>query len=387
MKKLTSKFKWIKTVPGIIGLGATGLGLLIGITQMSLYIKQTSEANDIIRAALFAGDKFYSLGLYDQAINNFEKALAQDPKSINAYTRLIQAYRARLESKSDDCGGYEYDIALNAQCKACFYEAEADSGMQMIYKLQALKPSLVNDRELIYEEALLSKRSGRHGITLRLLAEAHKLFPDDLRIKAELGLLQVCKAKKQPIKLEGLQLLEQVVQADSTSLKYRLYYARSLKRANLPTQAIHHYYFIAIKATGMENWIREDLRTMAISQMRSIIMYTGRKNRGIFSEELSMPLPKKLEILEYLFNHRDTTQSITYNASVPHNLHFYYAQVAQASGHSKKAEALVKSMITQTKKQHWNKLQPWLKLYMETQDSLSQMSDFTLEVQSLIIDG
>ncbi len=141
------------------------------------------------------GDRFASQMKYDEAIQQYEKALKIDEFNIDVLRRIITVLRKNILYKSL----YRFhavldglDVAMRNDYKVRFVpKKEIENAFEKIYSLKAIDPSYDNDVSLLLDEAHILKVDGRIKETIQILEQAYKLSPKNPDVLAELGLLRV----------------------------------------------------------------------------------------------------------------------------------------------------------------------------------------------------
>jgi tetratricopeptide (TPR) repeat protein len=261
----------VKKTSAIIGIIAGLIAATLGIWQMINYIRESRETREKVRIHISAGDSFNANEKYDQAMEQYKKALEADNDNIEAHLRIIRASRDHLLKitfyrKNLDVALSDYGLIGNWQFPEYKLapQSKIDEALSRIYELQGRFPSLKENVELLLDEALILKAGKEPEQSMNVLLKASKLSPDHPEVLAELGLMSaynsyVSQYNKYVSKSEtdGIQLIRRAIDLRDSNARYHYYLARSLERIDHAAEAIRSYRKAYQLATGKDTWSKQ----------------------------------------------------------------------------------------------------------------------------------
>ena len=151
-KKIFELSSPFKRIPAIIGLIGGIIALTLGAWQLINQVRETQEMRKKISMHLYVGDRFVSQMEYDQAVDEYQKAIELERTNIDAHRRIITTMREKLLyaafvlSPPDIGLGNHYG---NVGTKVS--NSEINAALSKLYQLQAVNPALKVDVGLLLD--------------------------------------------------------------------------------------------------------------------------------------------------------------------------------------------------------------------------------------------
>lgn len=390
MPELSSHFKRTSMIIGLIG-GI--IAVTLGLWQIINQVRASREIREKVSVYLSVGDRFVTQMQYDEAIDEYQKAIELERANIEAHRRIITTMREKLlyaafvRSAVDiGLGGYGQSGTVS--------ESEVNAALSRIYQLQAVNPSLKDDVGLLLDEALILKTYYRRSKrAIKVLEQAHKLSPENHKVLAELGLMKAFHSDTLQQKIEGLYLIRHAVELRPNHARYHFYLARSLSRAygcvwesdpgdaEACAEAIREYHRAADLATTEDVWSKQ-IRYGSHGPRSSIAIFKAyaRIDGGILTLNLNMPLDECIKELEYLkISKVWGFQSL----GIEDNAQFLLATLCHATGNNEKAERLILELLERDYDRWYMRL-PWVKLYEMILEESGQDAKTLSEIRLII---
>ena len=308
-----------------------------------------TSATEIERVRTYTaiGDRFMELRRYDAAIAQYEKAREIAEFDVDVLWRIVTAMKQKLLAAtlySSEAAATSLDVALREDIESFRLapREQIDAVLERVYAIQAIQPLLRDDVSLLLDEAQLFKVDGKLDDARGILRRAHLIEPANPLVEAELGLLESL-AKAQPERARaGVELIRSAVKRNPETPLFRLYLGRAIERVQgaPEAEALRAYRAAAELASAPDFWTQR-LRRFAEQSLVRAYTDMGTLPGGVLTDRLSLPVPERLEHIQYLvgrgasFSFRTATQ----------NPEYYLATLSLAAGKAAQAESVARAAL------------------------------------------
>jgi tetratricopeptide (TPR) repeat protein len=277
--------------------------------------RMTPKVREQVQTHLFVGDRLAAQKKYEEALAQYENALAIDQGNIEVRRRLVSTRRDKL--LWEEFGPHSrIRIALNHDHDRwrVVPQSEIDAALIVLYQCQALNPTLKQDVGLLLDEALILKTDRRLGEAIEVLRQAHGLAPGNAEVLAELGLLLAFFSQGSQQIAEGIAYIRRAIESEPNEARYHFYLAHALAetcfcryagleyagtddaQAQACAEAIREYHRAADRVVGNDIW---EIRRSARRYVMDIFHCYARKEGDILTPKLAIPFDERLKALQY----------------------------------------------------------------------------------------
>jgi tetratricopeptide (TPR) repeat protein len=333
----SSIFTKLATIIGLVGgiIAAT-----LGGHQLIQKILDLRETHEKVKEYVFAGDQFKGHFEFDKAIEEYKRAEALDKQNIDISRRMITTIRQALQKRAQ--------VAHEADLPSYINDA-----LEGLYQTQARHPSLKNDVQFLIEEARIQatdSRFQRFDAAYKILMRAHKLFPNDPDVLAELAFFIGYKQAQcmnchltvtTAVRTESIDNLRRAIESKPDTALYHYYLAKLLDSAAQRGEAMREYHQAAELATDQD--YDPDgalLHKSGISDMVNFFRsgndydwFSNKKRGRILASELNMSPEELIDELEYLMSEDIDTVSV----GVPTSIYLHLSNLHYTVGNLEKA--------------------------------------------------
>ena len=327
----------VELIGGVVGVLASLFG---GWTWLSKRRKKAER----VRTLQSVGDRFAGTADmegegYEKAIEEYEKALALDDANPEVHRSLIAALRHRLE------------LQPPVRWRSVEGQAEVNAVLTALYEHQASRPVLKNDKALMLEEARILRIGGRLAAAAEVLERARALYPGHADVLADLGFVRamVCPENR----ADGVELIRRAlaIRPDEPAHHYAL--AQALDKAGDDAAAIRAYRRAAeLSSSGRDIWTRR-VHNGALSDLLQLFRKISDQPGGVASAELPMPVPERIETLQYALANFATTDR---------RPHYFLACLYRALGDYERGQAEIRQALGDDRSS-WKYYLPMLEVY------------------------
>ncbi len=351
------------------------LSVLIGLYfKREAFLSQQSMQKQV-QLHHNVGDQLLKQHDYNEAIQEYQQARKIAPDNTEAYFKITRANRDRMELTAFT-GGSSLNIGLRKDYAEQFVPIdpqEISAALKIIYQLQALKPSLKNDPDLLLDEAIILKTSGlRARNAIEVLEKGKEIAPGNAAILAESGLLNAVLLQKP----EGLEDIQRAIVISPDNARYHFYLARALGEIFLCPDAGNSYTGSGHKGLACANAIKayhqaivlakgdvwsQHIRHYSVEGSLDIFHRYCCQDKDLLTHRLVMSTDDRIKELEFLIP-LERHRSRPGKEGAPN---YWLALLYEAEGQPKKAYQLISQLLEE------RDFQPPL-LWIEYQEKLLQ---------------
>jgi tetratricopeptide (TPR) repeat protein len=329
-------------------------------------------ATEAERARMYTaiGDRFMELARYDAAIAQYEKARTIAEFDVDVLWRIVTAMKQKLLAAtlySSDAVATSLDVALRDDIESFRLapREQIDAILERIYALQAIQPLLRDDVSLLMDEAQVLKVDAKIEDARRILRKAHLIEPANPLAEAELGLLESL-AKAEPARARaGLELIRSAIGRSPETALFELYLGRSIERVSGKpnADALRAYRTAAGLAVAPDFWTQR-VRPYAEESMVRAYTDMGALPGGVLTDRLALPIPERLEHIEYMVG-----RGVTWSYRTPtQNPEYYLAVLSLAAGKAAQAERVARAALPAEPAEWQTKHVPLIELLQKVLD-------------------
>ena len=326
-----STWELLKQYGAELGALATAAGTVYGWWK---FVWTKRKEREQARTLVAVGDRISTTADtegegYDEAIAQYRKALALEPRNVDIYRRIMLATRRKLELEN-------WMQRHNAA-----QQKEIDAALTGLYEFQT-SDALRDDKGLLIEEAAFLGLAGKRESALATLRRARELHPDEPELLAHLG-----------YRTDDPALIRRAIEIDGREARYHYYLAAVLVELGQLAEAIREYRRAAELASGGELRTAR-MRNDALSDLLSTFKKVAYKQEaGILDPAFDMPVDERVQTLEYFLSRYRNLDSAPY---------FFLATLYHSRGELEKAHRNIRKALGDDR-QSWQSRKPMLKLF------------------------